>query len=58
MVKGCQMAMYNAVILASEITDLRAMSARQKRKRAEPRLYIANGGVLTAEEGQRRAKKA
>ena len=58
MVKGCQMAMYNAVILASEITDLRAMSARQKRKRAEPRSYIANGGVLTAEEGQRRAKKA
>ena len=57
-VKGCQMAMHNAALLASEIKDLRAMSARQKRKRKIPRLYIASGGVLTAEEGQNRVKRA
>ena len=57
-VKGCQMAMHNVALLASEIKDLRAMSARQKRKRETPRSYIASGGVLTAEEGQDRAKRA
>ncbi|SLM33856.1 transposase tan1-aspergillus niger [Lasallia pustulata] len=57
-VKGCQMAMHNAALLASEIKDLRAMSACQKRKREAPRSYIASGGVLTAEEGQERVKRA
>ena len=57
-IKGCQMAMHNAALLASEIKDLRAMSARQKRKRETPRLYIASGGALTAEEGQDRVKRA
>ena len=57
-VKGCQMAMHNAALLASEIKDLRAMSTRQKRKRETPRLYIASRGVLTAEEGQDRVKRA
>ena len=57
-VKGCQMAMHNAALLASEIKDLQAMSARQKRKRETPRSYIASGGVLTAEEGQDRVKRA
>ena len=52
------MAMYNAALLASEIKDLRAISIRQKRKRETPRLYIASRGVLTAEEGQERAKRA
>ena len=52
------MAMHNAALLASEIKDLRAMSARQKGKRETPRSYIASGGVLTAEEGQDRVKKA
>lgn len=55
-VKGCQMAMHNATLLASEIKGLRAMSARQKRKRETPRRYIATEGILTAEEGQNRAK--
>ena len=50
-VKGCQMAIYNTALLASEIKDLRAISARQKRKRETPRSYIASRGVLTAEEG-------
>jgi hypothetical protein len=57
-IKGCQIAMHNAALLASEVKDLRAMNARQARKRAAPRSYIASGGVLTAEEGQERVKKA
>ena len=52
------MAMHNAALLASEIKDLRAMAARQKRKRKIPRFYIATEGVLTAEEGQNLAKRA
>ena len=52
------MAIYNTALLASEIKDLQAISARQKRKRETPRLYIASRGVLTAEEGQERAKRA
>lgn len=57
-VKGCQMAMHNAAFLASEIKDLRAMSAHQKRKRETPHSYIASGGVLTAEEGQDQVRRA
>lgn len=57
-VKGCRMAMHNAALLASEIKDLRAMGARQKRKQETPRSYIATGGVLTAEEGQDRIERA
>jgi len=45
------MTMHNAALLANEIKDLRAINARQKRKRETPRLYIASGRVLTAEEG-------
>ena len=56
LVKGCQMAMYNAVLLASENTDLRAANQKQKQKRETPRAYIANGGILTAQEGLRRAE--
>jgi len=57
-VKGYQMAIYNAALLASEIKNLRAISARQKRKRETPRLYIASEGVLTAEEERNRIKRA
>ena len=57
-VKGCQMAMHNAAFLASKIKDLRAMSARQKRKRETSRSYIANGRVLITEERQGRVKRA
>jgi hypothetical protein len=56
-VKRCKIAIYNAALLASEIKDLRAINARQTRKRAAPRSYIATGGVLTAEEDQGRVKK-
>ena len=43
--------------MASKVKDLRAINARQTRKRAAPRLYITTKGVLTAEEDQARVKK-
>ena len=58
MIKECQMTMHNAALLISEIKDLQAMSAHQKRKQEAPRSYIASEGVLTAEKGQERVKKA
>jgi hypothetical protein len=47
LVKGCQMAMYSAAILADENRKLRAANERQKKKKAIQRSYIATGGVLT-----------
>jgi hypothetical protein len=51
LVKGCQMAMNSAVLLAEENRQLRAENAKQKKKRAKRRSYIATGGVLTVQEG-------
>jgi hypothetical protein len=51
LVKGCKMAMHNAMILAEENRQLRAENARQKRKRAIKRSFIQSGGVLTVQEG-------
>ncbi|KFZ05683.1 hypothetical protein V502_09947, partial [Pseudogymnoascus sp. VKM F-4520 (FW-2644)] len=51
LVKGCQMAMNSAVLLAEENKQLRAENERQKKKRAKRRSYIATGGVLTVQEG-------
>jgi hypothetical protein len=53
LVKGCQLAMQSATILAEENTKLRASSQRQQQKRQQRRQYIAQGGVLQAQEGQR-----
>jgi len=51
LVKGCKMAMHNAIILAEENRQLQAENARQKRKRAIKRSFIQSGGVLTVQEG-------
>ena len=51
LVKGCEMAMSSAVLLASENEKLRAENERQKVKRSKPRKYIARKGVLTGAEG-------
>jgi hypothetical protein len=51
LVKGCEMAMSSAMLLASENEKLRMENQRQKRKRAKKRTYIARGGVLSAAEG-------
>jgi hypothetical protein len=43
LVKGCEMAMSSAVLLASKNKKLYAENQRQKRKRATRRTYIAGG---------------
>jgi hypothetical protein len=50
LVKGCAMAMHSAVLLSSENQRLATENARQKRKRAQKRSYIAKGGIFTAAE--------
>jgi hypothetical protein len=51
LVKGYQIAIYSAVLLADENKKLRAVNERQKKKRAVRRSYIATGGILTVQEG-------
>jgi hypothetical protein len=58
LVKGCQLAMQSATILAEENAKLRAANHRQQRKRQQQRQYIARGGVLQAQEGRALAVKA
>ena len=54
LVKGCQMAMHSAVLLADENKKLRTANERQKKKKVVRRSYIATGGVLTVQEGLNR----
>ena len=58
LVKGCQLAMQSATILAEENVKLRASNHRQKRKRQQRRRYIARGGVLQAQQGQDLVREA
>ena len=58
LVKGCQLAMHNAVLLAAENKQLRDENSRQKRKRAQKKKFIATRGVLTMQEGLDRSKPA
>jgi hypothetical protein len=51
LVKGCQMAMQSATLLANENAQLRTENNRQKRRRKATKSYVATGGVLTAAEG-------
>ena len=46
------MAIYSAVILTKENTKPRTANQRQKRKQQYRRQYIAQGGVLQAQQGQ------
>jgi hypothetical protein len=46
------MAMHSAVLLATENTKLQAANQRRKQKQQRRRRYIAQGGVLQAEQGQ------
>lgn len=57
LLKGCQMAMHSAVLLASENAQLRAANEKQKAKRQGRRSYIANGGTLTVAEGAQLIRK-
>lgn len=58
LVKGCQLAMNSTTILAEENSKLRATNDRQRRKRPIRRQFIALGGVLQAEEGQKLVAEA
>jgi hypothetical protein len=52
LIKGCQMAMHSTVILTKENTQLRLSNKRRQRKQQHRRRYLANGGVLQAQQGQ------
>jgi hypothetical protein len=56
LVKGCQLAMNSAVLLAEENRQLRGENERRKKKRAKRRAFIATGGVLTIQEGLDRSQ--
>jgi hypothetical protein len=43
--------MNSAILLVEENRQLRAENAKQKKKRAKRRSYIATGGALTVQEG-------
>ena len=58
LVKGCQLAINSATILAEENRKLRTASQRQRRRRDQRRQYIARGGALQAQQGQQLAIEA
>jgi hypothetical protein len=58
LIKGCQLAMNSATILAEENRKLRTASQRQQRRRDQRRQYIACGGALQAQQGQQLAIEA
>ena len=58
LVKGCQLAMNSATILAEENRKLRAANHARKQRKTRQRQYIATGGALQAEEGRRLAAEA
>ncbi|OJD23052.1 hypothetical protein ACJ73_05599 [Blastomyces percursus] len=58
LVKGCQMAMHSAAILAAENRELKAANAKQKRKRERGHTYVAQEGSLRVEEGLGRVQSS
>ena len=52
LVKGCQLAMNSAILLAEDNRKLRAENQRRKQKQQHRRRYIAQGGALQAQQGQ------
>jgi hypothetical protein len=52
LVKGCQLAMHGAVLLADENERLRAMNERQTKKRAVRKKQISKATTLTVAEAQ------
>ena len=45
------MSMNQTILLAEEVRQLRAVNAKQVKKRARPRRFIATSGTLTIQEG-------
>jgi hypothetical protein len=58
LIKGCQLAINSAVLLATENKKLHKANQRKKKKQKQRRRYIARGGVLTGQEGQHLAQIA
>jgi hypothetical protein len=58
LVKGCQLAMNSATILAEENKKLQALNHRRRQRKTQARHYIARGGVLQAEQGRALATAA
>jgi hypothetical protein len=52
LIKGCQLAMHNAAILAQENRELRAANEKHKKRRQKASKYITHKGSLTIEEGR------
>ena len=52
LIKGCEIAMQSAVLLAAENKKLRAGNENIKKKRQKNKSYIGRGGVLSAQEVQ------
>ena len=57
LIKGCQMAMHSAVLLADENRQLRSENQQRKRKREQRLEYISDGGTLSVAEGTARVKR-
>ena len=51
LIKGCAMSMNSAILLTEEVRQLRAVNAKQVKKRAKKRRFIATSGTLTIQEG-------
>src|SRR5450432_1838666 len=51
LVKGCTMSMNGTILLKEEVRQLQAANAKQVKKRAKKRRFIARGGTLTVQEG-------
>jgi hypothetical protein len=58
LVKGAQLAMHSAVLLARENEQLRAANARQKRRKEASRSQLAKGGSLTGAQAQELIQQA
>ncbi|KJZ68588.1 hypothetical protein HIM_12021 [Hirsutella minnesotensis 3608] len=57
LIKGCQMAMHSAALLADENRQLRSEGQRRKQKKEQRREYIGDGGTLSVAEGAARIKR-
>ncbi|RFU25453.1 hypothetical protein B7463_g10893, partial [Scytalidium lignicola] len=56
LVKGCELAMHNAVFLAKEIEELKAINASMQRKLRRSRKQLIYTGSLTRQEAQELAQ--
>jgi hypothetical protein len=51
LVKGCNIAIYNSILLTEEVRQLQLENAKQKKKRVIQQRYIATSRSLILQEG-------